>query len=230
MRLPHQTAALLAALALTAAAAHADGPADDAGLVPVTEFFQGKVVSFTEDGEIELFYDFEDPAQLKDFELSLPFRAIKTVTAELERGKVRLKGTGSLRHRAVFKETVRAEIDFTPNKNRDFGLSVSEERESEIHTLYCLYDRYFSSGDNVFTPQNMVIKFIARDMKAKDDFQDWRYCGSRGAKPVIERGKTYHVEVERGDNQSRMVIDGDWTAKGKESGRDLTTQMMAVYG
>jgi hypothetical protein len=229
--------ALACLLALTAAPAVADGPpppapapaapASPGGKVPVEQFFKGRITKL--DGlTIEIAYDFENPAQLDDFELSIPFRAIKTVARAIENGAVRITGTGSLRHKALFGKTAGASATLTPNKNHDFGFAVTEERESEVFTLYCLYDRYFGAGDNVKVPQNMIIKFIPRDPKSKDGRQDWRYCGSRGQKPEIERGQPYKVEIERGDNQSRLVIN-DWESKGKEAARDLTSQAVALY-
>jgi hypothetical protein len=224
--------ALACVLALTAAAAASDAngppPAASAAKVPVERFFKGRITKL--DGpNIEIAYDFENAAQLDDFEISIPFRAIQTVARVLENGQVRITGTGSLRHKALFGKTVGATATLTPNKNKDFGFAVTEERESEVFTLYCLYDRYFGAGDNVKVPQNMIIKFIPRDPKAnKAGQQDWRYCGSRGQKPEIERGQPYKVEIERGDNQSRLVIN-DWESKGKEASRDLTSQAVALY-
>ncbi len=224
--------ALFVAVLATAAAASAapdEPPGPGGGPIPVDRFFKGKVVKV--DGlEIELRYDFEDAAQLADFELSIPFRAIQTVARTHHAGQVRITGTGSLRHRAVFDASVAASAKLTPNKNRDFGFAVSEERESEVFTLYCLYDRYFGAGDNVHVPQNMVIKFLARDPKVnKDGLQDWRYCGSRGQKPEIVRGKAYDVQIARAGLESRLAVD-DWESKGKEAGRELTSQMVALYG
>ncbi len=195
----------------------------------VEEIFKGKVVKFTKKGEIELFYDFEDEVQLADFEISCPFRAIVTAERSIDRGGVRLKGTGSLRHKAVFSDWVAAELTMTPMKAQDFGLAVSEEHQSEIFTLYCCYDRYFGLGDNVTVPQNMIIKFIARDPKInRDGFQDWRYCGSRGQKPVIKRNKPHAVSIRREGIESQMRIN-DWKSGGKEWGRELTSQMFALY-
>lgn len=221
--------AILAAGAVTVV--HAE-EADDAksDRVPLQSFFKGKVVR-VEGREIELHYDFEDSSQLQDFHKFLPFRLIQTIEYEPENGAVRVKGTGSMRHKAVFKERVRIQAKFQPFKNRDFGFSVTESRESEVHTLYCVWDKYFGATNGVTTHQNMVIKFIPRDPKVnKDGMQDWRYCGSRGPKPEIKRGQYYTVVAERGDNESLMLIDDEWKSSGKEAGRDLTTQMAAVYG
>ncbi len=229
------TAALLLLGCLLPAApptARADEDAEVSGppKVALADFFAGTVVE--QDGRyVELSYDFSDVRQLTDFQASLAFRAIQSVAYKIERGKIRLTGTGSMRHKAVFQEKVAAAAAFTPQKNRDFGFCVSEQRESEIFTLYCVYDKYFSAGDGVFTPQNMIVKFIARDPKMdKDGMQEWRYCGSRGPKPEIKRRKTYQVSMAREGLKSQMKIDNDFKAKGKETGRDLTTMMLAVYG
>lgn len=219
----------MCASALAAAGEGSSPSPAKAGLVPVEQYFKGRIASL-EGRKIELAYDFESGVQLDDFELSIPFRAIKDVARTLEAGKLHLTGTGSLRHKAVFDTSVGAAATLVPLKNRDFGLAVTEERESEVFTLYCLYDKYFSAGDGVFTPQNMIIKFIPRDPKAnRGGLQDWRYCGSRGQKPEIARGRAYKVEIERSENKSRMSID-EWTSEGKEAGRDLTSQMVALYG
>ena len=212
------------------AAALADGaPPPQPAKVPVEQFFKGRIQKL--DGrEIEIAYDFESGAQLDDFEVSIPFRAVRTVTRAIEGGRLRVTGTGSLRHKAVFDKSVGANVTLVPAKNHDFGLAVTEERESEVFTLYCLFDHYFSLGDGKDTRQNMIIKFIPRDPKAnKEGQQDWRYCGSHGEKPAIERGQSYKVEISRADNKSRFAI-GDWSTEGKEASRDLMTQMVALYG
>jgi len=223
---------VLGIVVLTAfAASAADGPpppAPPAGSVPVEKFFKGKVVKV--DGRaVEIAYDFSDAAQLDDFEPSTPFRAIRTLTRAIEAGQLRVTGTGGLRHKAVFDKTAGASATLTPIKNHDMGFAVTEERESEVFTLYCVYDRYFGLGDKKTYPQNMIIKFIPRDPRGNaDGRQEWRYC-ARSVKPVIERGAQYKVEIERGDNQSRMVV-ADWEGKGREADRDLTSQMVALYG
>jgi hypothetical protein len=224
---------LVAASALSAAAG--DGaappapPAQASALVPVEKFFKGKVVK-VEGKSIEIAYDFADAAQLDDFDMSIPFRAIKTIARSIDVGQLRITGTGCLRHKAVFDKTAGATATLTPVKNHDFGFAVTEEHESEVFTLYCLYDKYFGLGDNKTIAQNMIIKFIPRDPKTnKDGRQDWRYCGSHGQKPEIERGAQYKVEIERGDNQSKFAIN-DWKTGGKEWDRDLFTQMVSLYG
>ncbi len=202
---------------------------DEPKSVAITEFFKGKVVRATKKGEVEIHYDFEDATQLADFELNMPYRAIMTAERALERGQLRLKGTGSLRHKAVFSDEIGVQAALTPMRPRDFGFAVTEERESEVFTLYCIRDQYFSLGDGVTTEQNMVIKFIPRDPKVnKDGMQDWRYCGSRGPNPDVQRNVPLEVRVERGGNQSEMWFEG-FHSKGKEAGRDLSTQMAAVY-
>lgn len=199
------------------------------GSVAIDRYFRGRVVK-VEGRTVELAYDFAAADQLQDFEAALPFRAIRSITFVHKQGKVALSGTGSLRHKAVFAGPVSIAASLTPRKPRDFGFAVTEERESEVFTLYCLYDRYFGLGDGVHTPQNMIIKFIPRDPKVnKDGLQDWRYCGSRGQNPEIVSGRTYRAVAERDGIESRLRID-DWESKGREAGRDLTAHQVALYG
>jgi len=217
-------AALAAALTLVP-----EGDAAEPEKVSVTEFFRGNVVKLTKKGEIEIHYDFEDAGQLADFEAALPYRAIRTAVQSIERGQLRIKGTGSFRHKAVFGKRVESSATFTPLKPQNFGFAVTEERESEVFTLYCVQDRYFSLGDGVTTPQNMIIKFIPRDPKInRDGFQDWRYCGSHSRKPEIQRGTPVEVRITREDNKSEMRLL-DWKSGGKEWDRDLTSQMVAAF-
>jgi hypothetical protein len=219
----------LAGIVALPAAALADGTASpQPAKVPVEQFFKGRIQKLA-GREIEIAYDFESPAQLDDFEIAIPFRAVRTVARTIEGGRLRITGTGSVRHKAVFDKSVGATVTLLPAKNHDFGLAVTEERESEVFTLYCLYDHYFSLGDGKDIRQNMVIKFIPRDPKSnKAGQQDWRYCGTHGEKPAIERGQSYKVEIARSDNKSRFAID-DWSTEAKEASRDLLTQMVALY-
>lgn len=217
----------IALLAVTGAPAVAQ---EEPPLVPLSEHFHGQA-SVNKKGVVTLRYDFEDAAQLADFTRSRPFQARDAdVAFKLEGGQVHLEGTGSMRHVAVFADRVEAEANFTPNRNRDFGFAVTEFNGSDVFTLYCVYDRYFSASDGVFKPQNMIIKFLPKAARAEGDgLQDWRYCGSRGQKPEILRRRTYRVSIAREDMESRLDID-DWTSKGREAGRPLVGPMVAVYG
>ena len=205
--------------------------------IPLTEFFKGRVVAADKDGNVTLRYDFEDAAQLADFGEALPFKAVSTIKVEHKNGRIRLRGTGGWRHRAVFDGTVEAKATFIPHRPYDFGFAVTESRRGEIFTLYCVRDRYFSKGDGVLTPQNMIIKFIPRVGGQKTTgVQDWRYCGSRGPKPAIRTAQSIDVSIRREGLESVMEIrdtgesDTTFKAKGKEADRDLADQMVAVYG
>ena len=81
--------------------------------MPVEQFFKGRIQKL-EGREIEIAYDFEAAAQLDDFELSIPFRAVRTVTRAIEGGRLRVTGTGSLRHKAVFDKTIGASVTLVP--------------------------------------------------------------------------------------------------------------------
>src|SRR2546426_941577 len=100
-------AALVACAAHPASANDAKPPAPPTGSVPVEQFFHGKIVSLS-GRDIEMVYDFEDVHQLEDFELALPFRALKTIVRSIDGGQLHLTGTGSLRHKAVFEKQVGA--------------------------------------------------------------------------------------------------------------------------
>jgi hypothetical protein len=79
-------------------------------------------------------------------------------------------------------------------------------------------------------PQNMVIKFLAREARGgPDGLQEWRYCGSRGAKPAVRPHERVEVAFSRQGLESRMRI-ADWETKGREAGRELTAHHVAVYG
>ncbi|MCG3133577.1 MAG: hypothetical protein HMLKMBBP_00770 [Planctomycetes bacterium] len=223
------SAALAAGSAGSASAADGDAAPPAVAGLPLQKFFGGKVLSL-KGRTIEISYDFEDPGQLADFDAACPFRAIADAKWKHERGRVTFTGTGSMRHKAVFEDKVSMAAKFTPRKPRDFGFAATEDRESEIFTLYCCYDRYFSAGDNVHVPQNMVIKFLARDLKRADGMQDWRYCGSRGQNPEIRVGETYRVTMSRTGLESQMAIGDDFTSKGKEAGREMVGIRLAVYG
>ena len=199
-------------------------------LIPVADHFRGKV-SVDKKGVVTIRYDFSDALQLEDFTQYRPFQARDgAADYKIEVERLHLTGTGSMRHRAVFEDRVEAHADFTPTRNRDFGFAITERSESDVFTLYCVYDRYFSASDGVFKPQNMIIKFLPRAARIEaDGLQDWRYCGSYGPDPQISRGRTYRVAVSREGLQSRMDID-DWTSKGREAGRELVGPMVAVYG
>ncbi len=214
-----------------AAAAPQDPPAPPPAqpLVPLQTFFKGKVKSL-KDRKIELVYDFENAAQLEDFDASCPFRAIRTVKYALKNGRAQIEGTGSMRHKAVFEDDVSMDSAMSPRKPRDFGYSVSEHHPSEMFTLYCCYDRYFGLGDNVHVPQNMVIRFIERGAEVQGEgMQDWRYCGSRGQNPEIRVGQTYKVSMGRIGMKSRMQIDDDFKSEGKEAGRVLSGLRLSIY-
>jgi hypothetical protein len=192
------------------------------------EKFKGKV-SLSKRGIVTIFYDFKDPAQFEDWVRFKPFRVHGELdVAEVEGGRIHLKGVGALRHTATFRDEVSLECDLTPTWTKDLGMVVAENAESNQFVLYCLNDLYFQSFDGAGQPSHMICRFGIRDSTVtSNDMSAFRYV-ARGKKPEIQTFRPIRLVASKSGKSDQFDIDGT-TYKGKEPGREISELWIGLY-
>ena len=206
-------------LALTVGAA--EGPTRT-----VDQALQGRIVSLEKD-VVEIVYDFKDPVQKRDWIGFKPFRVLGELTVTVEGDALHLKGTGALRHRATFLDTVSMEFDLTPRSDRDMGVVVAEDAESEQYVLYCVNDLYFQKWDGGKVPGHMICRFGVKDAGDKDGWKAFRYI-ARGTKPEIRPHQKIHVVASKDKKEDTFFL-GDRKMSGKEMGRKISELHIGPY-
>ena len=219
--------AALLALSLVAIGAGAadESPAVPAGK-PIDEVIKGKIVSLEKD-VVEIHYDFEDEAQLEDWVEFKPFRVGGSLETSIVNGSVQLKGVGALHLKVGFTGYVRLECDLVPMSDRDLGLVVAENAESENYVLYCINDIYFQRNDGVRTPQHMVTRFGVKDPSEPADARVFRYI-ARGKEPTIQTYQKIKISAEKNDQTDTWMI-ADTKYSGKEPGRPFDELLAGLY-
>jgi len=130
------------------AAASEPPPPEAAKPRTLDEAFHGRIVSL-EKRRVTLFYDFEDAAQLEDFEEARPPRLLDAGRSQfrIEDGRLVLEGSSSIRHRMESRGRIEARFTLNAEKQRDVGAVVTEPVLSDFYVVYDVFDyRFLGSG------------------------------------------------------------------------------------
>jgi hypothetical protein len=207
--------------------AAAQDSAPDAGRKPLLdELLKGRILRL-DGNQVEIRYDFSDPAQLGDWVEYRPFRVMGEWEFKIEGDALKLKGSGALHHRATFLNEVEIEYDLVPWSDRDLGTVISEDAEGEQFVLYSVNDIYFQKFDGVRVPQHMITRFGVADSSIKADEHAFRYV-ARGADPKIRTHQKIHIRAGKKGLDDHFLI-GEREYKGVEPGRPITQLHVGVY-
>jgi len=128
---------------------------------------------------------------------------------------------------ATFRDKVAVELDMVPASDRDMGIVISEDAESEQYVLYSINDIYFQKFDGGRKPQHMVTRFGVVDPSEPSGNKVFRYV-ARGMKPEIRPHRKLHLLAEKQGKQDTFTI-GDAVYKGREPGRTLSELHIGFY-
>jgi len=140
---------LLLLLLLGAGLARAGGedPAAAKPRTPLNRYFKGKIVRL-EDGRVTLYYDFEDPAQLEDFEDVRPPHLLDAGpnVAKIVKGRLRLERSSCVRHRMEGEGRIEARFVVNAARANCVGAIFTEPVLSGSYSLTTIWDRRFNAN------------------------------------------------------------------------------------
>ena len=180
--------------------------------------FYGQVVAL-KGRTITLFYDFEDPEQIKDFEEARPPRYLDTSgnRARIENGRLLLEGSTSIRHRMESRDAIRARFIACPGKLENVGAVITEPVLSDFYVVYNLFEHRFTTSDCM----HIGAVGLREDEGAEDTSSglvNWRDVFARDLRGRVDIGDDIRVEVSKERWKERFQagkIKGKGTSKGK---------------
>lgn len=212
-----------------ALAAAGQGTGEKTGAVPkprkaIDRAFRGRVLEIKKH-RVTLYYDFEDPAQLEDFEDVRPPRLLDATQdkARIEDGRLVLEGSTSIRHKMESAGIIDAKFTVRVDKKKNVGAVITEPILSDFYVVYNLFDYRFNMSGNM----HIAACGLREDEGAEDlssglvNFRDI----FNGLLKKAEIGKDIEVEVTK-DGCTEFFRAGD--VKGKGSSKGKTKDMQSL--
>jgi len=217
--------ALVGLGALPAAAGDAPGgtaPSPRAAKRPLNRAFHGKILEM-EKHRVRIFYDFEDPLQLKDFEDARPPRLLDAGQnrARIEGGHLILEGSTSIRHTMEGTGLLSARFTVRVEELRNVGAVFTEPILSDFYVVYNLFDYRFNRSGYM----HIAACGLHEDEGAQDlstGMVNFRDIFNRDIRRKVEAGHDLDVEVAKEEWKEFFRVND---VKGKGSSKGKTREM-----
>lgn len=192
--------------------------------VALDKAFRGRIESIR-GRRVTIAYDFEDPAQLADFEEARPPRLLAATgkPARIEGGRLVLEGSTSIRHRMESAGGISARFKVRVDEKRNVGAVVTEPVLSDFYVVYNLFDYRFGTSGMM----HVAACGLHEDEGAEDPSSglvNYRDIFSGNLQNKVGIGQDIEVEVRK-DGWKEYLRAGD--VKGKGSSRGKTKEMKA---
>ena len=211
------------AIALAAAGQGAKTPDPPTALNRV---FHGQVVGL-KGRTVTLFYDFEDPIQLQDFEAVRPMRLLDASQnrARIENGRLVLEGSTSIRHKMESGGEIRACFTVRPGKLHNVGAVITEAISGQSYVVYNLFDYRFNRSGHM----HIGAVGLHEDEGAEDSstgLVNYRDIFSRDLRKTVKAGEDLQVEVSKNRWKEYFAVG---RVKGKGSSKGKTKDMKDLH-
>ena len=164
--------------------------------------FKGRIVRI-EKRRVTILYDFEDPAQLDDFEAARPpgFLDGSQNRAKIEDGRLVLEGSTAIRHKMEGKGMLKAHFYAIINRRRNCGTYFTEPILSDFFIVLNFFDERFYKNGAMF----LCACGLHEDEGADTDMTlvNWRDIFASNLRKKVKTGKEF--EVER--NKNGLLMD-----------------------
>ena len=194
---------------------------------PINRFFKGKVLELDPKKKtITLYYDFEDPAQLEDFEDARPPRLLDATQNQyrIQGGRLVLEGSTGIRHKIEGTAEYRARFYVRLSAKTNVGTVFTEPILSEHYILLNLFDdRMYKSGSMFLCGVGMHEDEGAEDPGG--DAVNWRDIWASNIRNKVKLGQDIEVEVAK-NGHDEFCRAGDTKGGGSSKGK---ARLMPVY-
>lgn len=187
--------------------------------------FRGRILGIKK-RRVTIFYDFEDPAQLQDFEEARPPRLLDTKgsPARIEGGRLVLEGSTSIRNKMESTGRIEAKFTVRVGEKKNVGAVITEPVLSDFYVVYNLFDYRFGTSGNM----HIAACGLHEDGGAQDassGLVNFRDIFSGNLREKVEAGKDVEVQVCK-DHWDEFFRAGD--TKGRGSSRGKTKDMQSL--
>ena len=184
----------------------------------LNQAFRGTIVKLR-GMKVTVFYDFEDPAQLDDFEEARPPRLLDggRNNARIEEGRLVLEGSTSIRHKLEGVGRLHATFTLNVAKKHNVGAVVTEPILSDFYVVYNLFDQRFNRNGAM----HIGACGLREDEGAEDPTSgmvNFRDIFSGNLQRKVEVGRDVEVEIAK-DGFKEFFRVGRVKGKGSSKGK-----------
>ncbi len=197
------------------------GKAKKGGPPPVkralNQAFKGRIIKIDKK-KVTLFYDFEDPAQLDDFEEARPPRLLDASQnrVKIQGGRLVIEGSSAIRHKMEGKNQLRAKFLARLSKQSNVGTVFTEPILSDFYVVLNLFDqRFYKNGGLILAACGLHEDEGADTNRA---LVNWRDIVRSDARKVAKVGTDVEIEVWK-DGWKEYCRVGDVVGKGSSKGK-----------
>ncbi len=195
--------------------------------------FKGRIVRI-EKRRVTILYDFEDPAQLDDFEAARPPRFLdgSQNRAKIEDGRLVLEGSTSIRQKMEGAGSIHARFKVTLTKKHNVGAVITEPVLGNFYVVYNLFDYRFNRRGSM----HIAACGLREDEGAEDPASgrvNFRDIFGGNLHKAVKVGREVEVEVrkERWKEFFRVgTVKGRGSSKGKTKNMQSCKFGLFVHG
>lgn len=224
---------LLAAALLTVAPATAQDPktsADPTKKPPkvkqaLNKVFHGRIVKIKKK-TVTLYYDFEDPDQLKDFEDARPPRLLDASQnkVSIRGGRLVLEGSSSIRHKMEGRGELRAKFFVRVGQQSNVGTVFTEPILGDFYVVLNLFDqRFYKNGMMLLAACGLHEDEGAEDLSS--GLVNWRDITGWSVKDEVKVGQDAEIEVYKNGWEEFVGVNG----RGRKGSSKGKVKEMKVY-
>jgi hypothetical protein len=195
----------------------------------INRAFRGRVVSIKKK-RVRLFYDFEDPAQLEDFENARPPRLLDASQNQvsIQGGRLLLEGSSGIRHRMEGAAEMRAHFYLRAGTQANVGTFFSPPILNDFFIVLNLFDeRFYRNGALI-----MAACGLHEDEGADLDMSivNWRDIFVSNVQKKAKVGEEVEVEVAKdGVKEYCRVADVEGKGSSKGKGGEFTPYLLGFW-
>jgi hypothetical protein len=184
----------------------------------LNKVFRGRILKIKKN-QVTIYYDFEDPEQLKDFEDARPPRLLDASQnrVSIEGGRLVLDGSSSIRHRMEGQGRLRAHFYVRVGKQWNVGTVFTEPVLSDFYVVCNLFDGKFYMNSGLI----LAACGLHEDEGADDissGLVNWRDIFKSDVKKKAPVGEDTEMEVYK-DGWSEYCRVADVEGKGSSKGK-----------
>jgi len=228
------TIRILALVALAAALASADeqstasdpSKTPDRGKRALNKVFKGRIVKIRKK-KVTLYYDFEDPSQLEDFEAARPPRLLDASQnkVSIEGGRLVLEGSSAIRHKMEGTGELRAKVFVRVGAQRNVGTFFTPPILNDFFVVLNLFDeRFYRNGNMLLAACGLHEDEGAGDISS--GLVNWRDIFSSNVKKKVKPGQDAEIEVMKDGWKEYCRVDD---VEGKGSSKGKTARMESYH-
>lgn len=191
----------------------------------LNKVFKGRVVRIKKK-RVTLYYDFEDPAQLGDFEDARPPRLLDATQnrVSIQGGRLVLEGSSAIRHKLEGVHELRGKVTARLGQKRNVGTYFSEPVLSDFYVVLNLFDqRFYKDGALLLAACG-----LHEDEGADTDMSmvNWRDIFKTNVDNRVRVGEDVEIEAWKDGWEEGCLVAG---AEGKGSSKGKCREMRSYH-